>query len=157
VLRHESSVAHPIKQKEHLKFVPSYLIPNSMRSAASDVNAKKKRRKNGRMITSDAKRQRSKQKDPLQSFEMDGVDSNGGAAAESNAEGGELPMDGDEGMGGAAASEKKIFTSTEAIGKSTSGRQEWKMRHKRGKFNTKQAKKQAHQVPGAFTKSKFYK
>ena len=139
-----------------MKFVPNYLIPNSMRSAASDVNAKKKKRKNGRMITSDAKRQRSKQNDPLQSFAVDGS-----SEAGENALGGDASREGEEEIGSAAAvvasEEKRLFTSTEAIGKSTSGRQEWQQRHKKGKFNTKQQKKTAHQVPGAFTKSKFYK
>ena len=38
-----------------------------------------------------------------------------------------------------------------------SGRQQWKLKHKKGKFNPKSAKKNEHRVAGSFVKSKKYK
>ncbi|CAM9192044.1 unnamed protein product, partial [Ectocarpus fasciculatus] len=123
VLRHDTSVAHPIRPKEHLRNVPTYLIPASMRGAATVTNTKKKKRKLGSAQNSqDAKRQKSKSKDPLQSFDVD-ADS---TPADTNA---------------APAAEPKVFTSGEALGHSISGRQEWKQRHKKGKFNPKNKSK----------------
>jgi hypothetical protein len=122
-----------------------------MRGAAATVNdKKKKKRKNTQTGSQDSKRQRSKQKDPLQSFDT-------GEAAMSQ----DAPVDVDDINGDSAViskpAEKKIFTNTEAIGYSTSGRQKWKQSHKKGKFDPKQIKKQANGVPGAFQKFKGYK
>ena len=56
--------------------------------------------------------------------------------------------------------QKRIFSSREAsnLGSSSAGRREWQAKHKKGKFNTMQAKKKAHLTPGTFNKNvKNYK
>ena len=56
----------------------------------------------------------------------------------------------------------RVFTSGEmahGLGKTSnnSGRQQWKMRHSKGKFDTKKNNKESHRMTGAFVKSKQYK
>lgn len=151
VLRHDSSVAHPIRVKEHLKYVPSYLVPPSMRGPASTANQKRKKRKAGKgaMNSQDAKRHASKMRDPLQSLTVEG---GGDDANADGADGGDA-----DAAGAFTEAPKKVFTSTEQLGRSTSGRQNWKEKHRRGKFNPKRLKREKGEIAGAFTKSKGYK
>jgi hypothetical protein len=56
----------------------------------------------------------------------------------------------------------RVFTAgdiSHGLGKTStsSGRQQWKMRHQKGKFDSKKANKETHRTPGAFVKSKQYK
>lgn len=140
VLRHDTAIAHPIRPKEHLRNVPSYLIPASMRGAATVTNNKKKKRKPGSAQNSqDAKRQKSKSKDPLQSFDVDnGEQEDAGSTTAAT-----------------APAEPRVFTSTEALGQSISGRQEWKQRHKKGKFNPKNSK--SNKLAGSFSTKRSFK
>eukprot|EP00981_Chlorochromonas_danica_P002366 scaffold455_cov155-Ochromonas_danica.AAC.4 len=49
VLRHDKAVLHPLRQKDHLRFLPDYLIPQSMRALnvqTQGKNQKSNRRKN---------------------------------------------------------------------------------------------------------------
>lgn len=136
VLRHDTSIAHPIRPKEHLRTVPNYLIPASMKGAATVTNNSKKKRKPGSAMNSqDIKRQKSKSKDPLQSFDVNGGDEGAAVVGESS-----------------APSEPRVFTSKEALGHGISGRQEWKQRHKKGKFNPKNSKPKGGGIAGSFTK-----
>lgn len=149
VLRHDTAIAHPIKQKDHLKHVPDYLIPASMRSIANTSNGKKKRRKVSGQ--SDQRIQKSKMKDPLLS-----------AGAETAAAATGVGADGDDDDADAPGGDNadKIFTTSELANqayRSTSGRRAWQERHGKGKFNKVQAKKNSHRVEGTFTKSKRYK
>lgn len=147
MLRHDSAIAHPIKQKEHLKHVPDYLIPTSMRSIANTTSGKKKRRKVGGQ--SDQRIQKSKMKDPLLNA---GTKEGATLVVENDND------DDDETAGDGNAS--KVFTSSELSSqsaRSTSGRRAWQERHGKGKFNKASAKKNAHRVEGTFTKSKRYK
>lgn len=56
----------------------------------------------------------------------------------------------------------RVFTAgdmSHGLGKTStsSGRQQWKMRHQKGKFDAKKMNKESHRTPGAFVKSKQYK
>ncbi len=73
---------HPIRQKDHLKFVPDYLIPATMKAVAN-VNGKKKKRKNDRQ-SQDSRAKRSKMNDPLYGGGKSNADSN---TAGSNSDG----------------------------------------------------------------------
>ncbi len=129
VLRHDKAILHPIKQKEHLKHLPEYLIPSSMKSV-SNIQAVGGRRKIKRKNTSNDqdRKKRSKQNDPLY--------------ASNTNEGG------DEDGGDAPAFEMQDMVSA------PSGRKEWKMRHKKGEFNPKMNKAHSYQTPGTFLKPK---
>lgn len=122
--------------------MPEYLVPSSMRSIAAGRNDKKKRRRNRAGLdgglTQDQKRHNSKSKDPL--FAVGS--SSGSAPSESS---------------GGNQSTEKVFSGNEALGRSTSGRQKWKMSHKKGKFNPKKGRAETLGVSGSFTKAKGYK
>ena len=143
MLRHDNAVHHPIRSKEHLRHVPEYLVPSSMRAAAVGRNDKKKRRRQRAGLdagqTQDQKRQNSKSRDPLMSVssKVDSADSESSTAK--------------------AAPPERIFSGSESLGRSTSGRQKWKMSHKKGKFNPKKQKGESLGVAGSFTKAKRYK
>ena len=49
--------------------------------------------------------------------------------------------------------EVKVFTSNDSLGYSTSGRQKWKSRHQKGKFNEKRNKSSRNSLrtPGTFS------
>jgi ATP-dependent RNA helicase DDX56/DBP9 len=179
VLRHDKAIMHPIHQKEHLKFVPEYLIPHSMRSVASAGAGRRKKRRRpqsgGGQEGLERRLQQSKKRDPLMggladdTGAADGGDADiGGSSAGADADastgarGGDSGGDRDGGDGdGAEDREERVFTSGEikggSLGRSTSGRQQWKLRHKKGKFDTKNAKKNSHRMAGSFIKSKQYK
>lgn len=139
VLRHDKSILHPIRQKDHLKHVPDYLIPASMKSVAQ-LNKKTKRNSKKRKSTLSQSQRitKSKQNDPL----LGAV-----ATLNSNENAGEEVED----------SSKRVFTSGDKLGDSISGRKLWKMKHRKGKFNPKLAKSNQHRTPGSFIKSKNYK
>ena len=69
VLRHDKAVLHPIRQLDHLKAVPEYLIPVSMRSIVTPhagSRGKNKRKKLSESHTNaEQKMKQSKSKDPL--------------------------------------------------------------------------------------------
>lgn len=135
-LRHDKAVLHPIRQKDHLKTVPDYLIPASMRSL---VNIKGKRGKKRSHVSArgrgsqDQRVQRSKMNDPLLN---------------------PPPETAHEGEGGGDEAETpRVFSEREVLGKGTSGRNIWKMKHQKGKFNPK-LKRPTNRVAGSFTKAK---
>jgi hypothetical protein len=114
-----------------------------MRSVAAGRNDKKKRRRNRAGLdggqTQDQKRQNSKSRDPLFAVgSSDGANDSGDVSER-------VPV------------AEKIFSGNESLGRSTSGRQKWKMSHKKGKFNTKKSNKEPLGVAGSFTKAKRYK
>jgi ATP-dependent RNA helicase DDX56/DBP9 len=119
LLRHDRVATHVSRVQDHLKHVPKYLLPRGMQVA--DLNRKRKRRKNR-----NSKQSRS-DKDPLQSFSDGDVNLDGLGGDDDDAS--EMP---DFSQG----EEKKIFTSTET-GDSTSGRNAWKEKHRKGKFSKK--------------------
>lgn len=153
MLRHDKAIAHPIRQKDHLKSVPDYLMPLSMRGV-SNVRTKNNKRGKKRKVagtTSGSQEQRvaqSKKKNPLYNF--DGAE---GGAGDGDAGG----ADGGDADGGDGAGEGEGASHGGSDGAGMSGRKEWKMRHKKGTFNPKAAKKNEHRTPGSFIKSKNYK
>lgn len=142
VLRHDKAIAHPIAPKEHLKFVPDYLIPTSMRGIAGTHTGqrKTKRRKVSQGgVSIDSKVRSSKLKDPLLNLPVD-------AAADTTAQ---------EQQGTIAdknAAGENLYTWKESQSYSTSGRQKWKQRHRKGDFNPKQ--KAPQKMPGSMVKRK---
>jgi hypothetical protein len=157
VLRHDKAILHPITQKDHLKFVPEYLIPQSMRSVANSNANKKRKRKRTQGGGSEGLEKRlnqSKKKDPLVGGLSDETGGDDGADAVGDAGGDD---------GGDDNGNDRVFTTGEirggggGLGRGMSGRQQWKLKHKKGKFNPKSAKKNEHRVAGSFVKSKKYK
>lgn len=126
-------------------------MPLSMRGV-SNVRTKNNKRGKKRKVsgtTSGSQEQRvaqSKKKNPLYNF--DGTE---GGAGEGDAGGDGGDADGGDGGEADGAS----HGGSDSAG--MSGRKEWKMRHKKGTFNPKAAKKNEHRTPGSFIKSKNYK
>ena len=123
-----------------------------MRSVAHSNNGRKgkKRRTQGGDGQVDRKIQQNKKNDPL----MGGSSS----AGEGSGEVGETVSV----SAASAVKEDRVFTAGDmkhGMGKAStsSGRQQWKMRHSKGKFDIKKVNKESHRTPGAFVKSKQYK
>ena len=138
-LRHDKAILHPIRQKEHLKHVPDYLVPASMRSV---VNIKERKRKGKRSRINGTQEQRikkSKLNDPLINLSHDSQ------VAQTTDD-----LDKDEGQ----ALDRPILTDKEISSGGLSGRKQWKMRHRKGKFNPKIKSKNNDRVPGTFMKSR---
>eukprot|EP00980_Cylindrotheca_fusiformis_P011661 scaffold2751_cov131-Cylindrotheca_fusiformis.AAC.28 len=137
LLRHDRVATHVSRVQDHLKHVPKYLLPRGMQVA--NLNKKRKRRKKNNHG------QRRSDNDPLQNFNADTNLS--GLQTEGTTE------DFDEDMPDFGTSEEpgtkkqkkegepKIFTSTkDGTGKSASGRNAWKEKHRKGKFSGKRRK-----------------
>lgn len=130
-------------------------MPISMRGV-SNVRTKNNKRGKKRKVsgtTSGSQEQRvaqSKKKNPLYSFD-------GAAPTEGDASGGGGGADGGEGDGGGEGAGEGEGDHSGGGDGGMSGRKQWKMRHKKGTFNPKAAKKNEHRTPGSFIKSKNYK
>lgn len=150
VLRHDKAIAHPIRQKDHLKSVPDYLMPISMRGV-SNVRTNSKRGKKRKTTTASTAVAQSKKRNPLYNSAAGDADAGGNEA------GGDAGGDegGDAEAGGDPTPE--FSNGSDALKSSASGRKQWQMRHKKGVFNPKAAKKNEHRTPGSFIKSKNYK
>eukprot|EP01033_Poteriospumella_lacustris_P000910 gene911-653_t len=135
VLRHDKAILHPIQQKDHLKFVPSYLIPDSMKAVAQVQGNRRRKRKAPAAGSSNPSAKKPRSKDPLYS----GGSSNSSGAAASAATGG---------------AEDKSYRQ---YGQGQSGRKEWKQRHKKGEFNPQVQKKNAIKTAGTFQKKQHKK
>jgi ATP-dependent RNA helicase DDX56/DBP9 len=141
VLRHDKAVMHPIKVKEHLKNIPEYLVPASMRAVSSNSSKKKKRKIQAAGGQSQEKRRMiSKSKDPLFGGISDSKDETEKTSVKDTTQ---------------SKERERVFSGSEALGRSTAGRQKWKMNHGKGKFNKQ--KSSGNAVKGSFTKSKRYK
>ena len=156
MLRHDKAILHPIHQKDHLKHVPEYLIPHSMRSVArtnTGRKGKKRRTQGGGDGQVERRIHASKRNDPLM----------GGNSSSSSSSSGDAENASEPGSGSVSqAKVDRVFTAgdmSHGLGKTStsSGRQQWKMRHQKGKFDSKKANKESHRTPGAFVKSKQYK
>lgn len=114
-----------------------------MKSVADTNPQKSKKRKNKANARGQSQEQRmlkSKHNDPLYQAPEDSAEV-------------------DEQHEAAAPEEIRVFSTKEAsnLGRSVAGRREWQARHKKGKFNEKHDKKNAHRVKGTFSKAKQYK
>jgi ATP-dependent RNA helicase DDX56/DBP9 len=127
VLRHDKANSHPIRQKDHLKHIPDYLVPAGMRHFNPDASRRGKRKRvNKAGVSAEDKISMSKARDPLSTQSL------------SNENQGSV----------------EYVLSDADLKQSTSGRQKWKERHGKGKFNTK---KKTFGVKGSFAKFKQYK
>jgi ATP-dependent RNA helicase DDX56/DBP9 len=142
LLRHDRLATHVSKVQDHLKHIPKYLLPRGMQVA--DLNRKRKRKK----VKKNGMAQQ-RQKDPLQSFEGGDVNLDGlGGDDEGIEMDEEMPDFGPESDERNAKkqkredpTDKKIFANTrDGTGKSTSGRNSWKEKHRKGKFSGKKRK-----------------
>jgi ATP-dependent RNA helicase DDX56/DBP9 len=134
VLRHDKAILHPIQQKDHLKFVPSYLIPDSMKAVAQVQGGRRRKRKApaGNNDAHQDKRKKQRSKDPLYG---------GGSGGNSKNQ--------DSNSSHQPSSDDKKYRQ---YGEGNSGRKEWKIRHKKGEFNPQLQKKNASKTPGTFHK-----
>lgn len=126
ILRHDKSISHPIRRKDHLHNVPKYLIPASMRAVASNNAKKSKKRKRAGGASVDKRISNAKANDPLSD-----------AAAISSSSANEI-FESEDGPSVSLAKHE-----------STSGRKNWQAKHKKGTFGQK---KNTHRVAGSFTK-----
>lgn len=132
VLRHDKAIKNPITPKEHLKYIPDYLVPQSMKGIVtgnSGGNRPKRRKSAQSSLSVDKKVQNSKMKDPL----LNPPTSSGEVAS--------APME-------------STVAWSDSQNYSTSGRLQWKARHKRGEFNPKN---KSSRSPGTFTRGKKLK
>jgi hypothetical protein len=116
-----------------------------MRSVVS-VKGKKKRRVNkSKGGSSEQRQKKSRMNDPLVNLDPSVTVENGADGDNGEEEGGEQE-------GGEV--ESRLYTEKEVLGRGTAGRTAWKMKHQKGKFNPKNAKKHSHRMAGTFVKSK---
>ena len=155
MLRHDKAILHPIRQHDHLKHVPRYLIPSSMRIVAT-VKGKRmgkhsKKRKAAPGMTHEKRILKSKMNDPLHSIDAGGNDDDVVAVAADVQEVKQVSVPEEEDIS------NRVYSNSEAIGTSTSGRKSWKMKHRKGEFNPKAKKAGIHRQSGSFIRSKNYK
>ncbi|KAG8182374.1 hypothetical protein JTE90_010738 [Oedothorax gibbosus] len=72
ILRHDKTL-HTVKLHSHLKDVPDYIVPPTLKGAAANANAKKKNPKNKKKEGKGSIKQRKNKKDPLKSFQFAGL------------------------------------------------------------------------------------
>jgi len=148
LLRHDGGATHVSKVQDHLKNIPGYMIPRGM--ATAEIKKKKKKRK-ARGHRGEVAGARRKNNDPLQSFDgstnLDGVQ-DGGADSEFFTDDidNTVESDGEQEEGtknnASGADITKVFMDTnDNTGKSTSGRNAWKEKHRKGKFAKKKTSK----------------
>jgi ATP-dependent RNA helicase DDX56/DBP9 len=144
LLRHDRLATNVAHVQDHLKHVPKYLLPRGMQAA--NLNKKRKKRK----VKSRTGGERRTDNDPLQSFQggasLDGVqgeDEDDPLTAEF--------MDSDDDDEDSAQKKKQkkesqVFANTkDGTGHSTSGRSEWKEKHRKGKFSGKKRSSERRQ------------
>lgn len=159
MLRHDKAILHPIHQKDHLKHVPQYLIPHSMRSIVRPNTGRKSKKRrvqgNGDGEVS-RKIQQSKMKDPLIGGTAS-LSTETGTGSDANVGG--IDIESNSGNGSGSAKEFAPGVSSYKVAKTPTmaGRQQWKARHQKGKFDLKKTNKESHRMTGAFVKSKQYK
>jgi hypothetical protein len=139
LLQHDRQATHISRVQDHLKHVPKYMLPRGMEVAA-DVSRKKRKKKTRSQRM--ASRARNKANDPLQNFDgevnMDGL---GGSDDEGEQVEDDKYFDGvdDDDVEVSKEAKNRAFLDMEdeGYGKSTAGRNAWKMKHGKGKFNKK--------------------
>ena len=148
LLHHDRRATHISKVQDHLKHVPKYMLPRGM-AVDENVSRKKRKKKTRSQKITANNRARNKANDPLQNFDgdvnMDGLLDDGDEAAA--ADGGldeDKFFDNGDGEEEEMTKEEKnqayldsINDGDDGYGKSTSGRNAWKQKHGKGKFNRK--------------------
>lgn len=102
--------------------------------------------------------QQSKMKDPLIGGTAS-LSTETGTGSGSDANVGGIDIDANSGNGYGSAKEFAPGVSSYKVAKTPTmaGRQQWKARHQKGKFDLKKTNKESHRMTGAFVKSKQYK
>jgi ATP-dependent RNA helicase DDX56/DBP9 len=148
LLQHDRQATKISKVQDHLKHVPSYMLPRGMQVADVSRKRRKKKTRSQRI----ASRARNKSNDPLQNFDgdvnMDGIDDDGdNDEAEIEEEKFFEGVDDDEEVTKAEKNEHYLDTTQDdGYGKSTSGRNAWKQKHNKGKFNRKKLQEKHDQL-----------
>jgi len=138
LLQHDRQATHISRVQEHLKHVPKYMLPRGMEVAEVSKKKRKKKTRSQRI----ASRTRNKDNDPLQNFDgdvnMDGLAGDEDGDDEEDVEEDKF-FDGVEDDGADVSKEVKnqafLDMEDEGYGKSTAGRNAWKEKHNKGKFN----------------------
>jgi len=144
LLRHDRQATHISKVQDHLKNVPKYLLPRGMQVAATKKRKRRKIRNKGGAVQG----QRRKDNDPLQSYEGGDINFDGVATEEDGTENTVDDDEFDDPLGEADGgddsngnkkknSSKLVMDTDDELGTSSSGREAWKKRHGKGKYNRK--------------------
>lgn len=128
ILEHDKAIG-TARVQLHLATVPDYLVPLALQAAPPP---KKKGRVSKRMRSADGKRRTDN--DPLHTFTHADGD---GAHDEAGERDDETTTTSKSKATAAAPEEDRITFGNYGVGKSTAGRQKWKLQHKRGRFNPK--------------------
>jgi len=146
LLQHDRQTTHISKVQDHLKHVPKYMLPRGMQ-VNENMGRKKRKKKTRSQRMTKARSERNKANDPLQSFDGD-VNMEGLLAADAD-EGEHSKVDDDKFFEqGEDADDEEIIQKAkneaylddagdDGFGKSTAGRNAWKLKHNKGKFNRK--------------------
>lgn len=138
LLQHDRQATHISRVQDHLKHVPKYMLPRGMEVADVSRKKRKKKTRSQRM----AARTRNKDNDPLQNFDgdvnMDGLAGGDDDEDEVSEEKFFDAVDDDDAeISKEVKNQAFLDMEDEGYGKSTSGRNAWKMKHGKGKFNKK--------------------
>jgi len=149
LLQHDRRATHISKVQDHLSHVPKYMLPRGM-EVSEDVSRKRRKKKTMTQRKASANRARNKANDPLQNFDGDvnmdgltGVDGDDVGGEDEEAAEEENFFDGVEDDDGDMTKEAKNQAylddkhGDDGFGKSTAGRNAWKQKHGKGKFNRK--------------------
>ena len=162
LLRHDRTVTSKTKIQDHLKHVPTYMLPRGMRPAPTQRRKKRKIRGPGY----------STKADPLRSYEggevnLDGVTGDGDEVSGSmvdgptsadaeyfdDDDGGADELNSSKNHKGSSREEgslgKMFMDASDGTGKSTSGRNAWKAKRGRGKFSAKYKREEAKHLRGS--------
>ena len=136
LLRHDKASTHPARLHDHLKHVPKYLLPKGMQVASLN---KKRKRKKIRVATEGMKRSDN---DPLQGFDgnvdLNRVKGDGGGDNGDDPFAEFMDEGGDCGPDNKRQKMDRLYNNTrDGTGRSTSGRNAWKEKHKKGAFSGK--------------------
>lgn len=153
LLQHDRQATKICKVQDHLKHVPTYMLPRGMQVADVSKKRRKKKTKTQRIAASRAERGRNKSNDPLQNFDgdvhMDGLvdDDGGNNEAEVDEDKFFEGAEDDEEVTKAEKNQQYLETmQDEGYGKSTAGRNAWKLKHNKGKFNKKKLQEKHEQL-----------
>ncbi len=154
LLQHDRQATKITKVQDHLKHVPTYMLPRGMQVAEVSRKRRKKKTRSQRIAASRADRARNKSNDPLQNFDgdvnMDGlVDDDGDNNEEVDVDEDKFfeGVEEDEEVTKAEKNQQYLDTmQDEGYGRSTAGRNAWKQKHNKGKFNRKKMQEKHEQL-----------
>lgn len=146
LILHDRQTTHISKVQDHLKHVPKYMLPRGMEVNES-VGKRRRKKKTRSQRMAKGGRERNKTNDPLQSFDGD-VNMEGLLVADAD-EGEDSKVNEDNFLVGKEDADDEDTTKEakneaylddvgdNGFGNSTAGRNAWKQKHSKGKFNRK--------------------